>query len=504
MAQASLAPSRRSQAGVRAWVDAHPDYAGLAAILLLGLALRTYFTLVWHPAITGYSDTGIYFEGGVQSVWTDPLRTVGYSMFLRVLHGISPHLLLVTLVQHLLGLITAALYFLMVRRCGGPRWLGLVPATVIALFGDQLFIEHAALSDALFIFLVAVTLYCTIRARPPPRPAPVTRAPPVEPALVCRVRLRGRVGRLGPGGRPCSGTGARPLARLHPRPADPAQPADRRRFTARRLRHSRGLHPVASRCDRTQRPDHERRLADLRPGGAVGRLPLLHTAGRDPSPLPVHARSLSEGGPGRACYVFSSASPAWQLIGPPYDISKDPYAMRRLLEFSESAVAGEPGEYLYAVWRDTIRLFDPEASSFGDLSAQGLINFMLYGPDGHSGNNEFVTYWQNLLYPHDGPEHRGNTGPLRTWEKLTRITGLWMAVLLVLVLAAPWLSPRGLRSSAVLFGVVGLVLLFFPILTTAYDYRYTIPAVAPLFAASAISAWGLWLRLRARRLRRVA
>ena len=50
--------------------------------------------------------------------------------------------------------------------------------------------------------------------------------------------------------------------------------------------------------------------------------------------------------------------------------------MQRLLEFSESAIAAQPLEYLYAVWRDTLRLFDPEAKSFGDLSAEGFTDYL--------------------------------------------------------------------------------------------------------------------------------
>src|SRR5262249_16619242 len=100
----------------------------LLALLAVGLLLRVWLTLVWGPALVGYSDSGIYFQGAVDSLWSDPIRTVGYSMFLRVLHGISPHLLFVTIVQHGLGLFTAVLLFLAVRRCGGPRWLGLAPA----------------------------------------------------------------------------------------------------------------------------------------------------------------------------------------------------------------------------------------------------------------------------------------------------------------------------------------------------------------------------------------
>ena len=127
----------------------------LAALLAVGLLLRAYFVLVWRPAITGFSDSGIYFQGAVASLWSSPGRTAGYSMFLRLLHAISPHLLLVVLVQHALGLFAAVLFFCAVRRCGGPRGLGLAPAAIIALGGDELFLEHAALSEALFIFCSA-------------------------------------------------------------------------------------------------------------------------------------------------------------------------------------------------------------------------------------------------------------------------------------------------------------------------------------------------------------
>jgi hypothetical protein len=91
----------------------------LAVLLAVGLLLRAYFVLVWHPAIVGFSDTGVYFQGAVASLWSSPGRTAGYSMFLRVLHAISPHLLLVVLVQHALGLFAAVLFFCAVRRRGG-------------------------------------------------------------------------------------------------------------------------------------------------------------------------------------------------------------------------------------------------------------------------------------------------------------------------------------------------------------------------------------------------
>ena len=60
-------------------VDARHALIGLLAI---GLVLRILLCLVWSPAMTGYSDSGVYFAGAVESLWTDPIRMVGYSMFL--------------------------------------------------------------------------------------------------------------------------------------------------------------------------------------------------------------------------------------------------------------------------------------------------------------------------------------------------------------------------------------------------------------------------------------
>src|ERR1035441_9341295 len=106
--------------------------------------------VVWRPAITGYSDSGVYFQDAVQGIWSDPIRTVGYGMFLTVLHAITPHLLLVTAVQHLMGLAVAVLAFLTVRRIGGPPWLGLVAAGILPLRGGQMFFAPAASREATF------------------------------------------------------------------------------------------------------------------------------------------------------------------------------------------------------------------------------------------------------------------------------------------------------------------------------------------------------------------
>jgi len=166
----------------------------------------------------------------------------------------------------------------------------------------------------------------------------------------------------------------------------------------------------------------------------------------------------------------------------------------------EAAILGQPLAYLHAVWLDTIRLVFPNHHSYGQLSARELIAFLLYGPSMRSGVNEFVTFWQNRLYPHDPPAHHGDIGPFVEWERITRIDGVWMVILLALCLTGPWLAiGRTARSGTALFSITALVLLFFPILTKAYDFRFVIPAFGPLFAAGALGAWGLVVRIGARR-----
>lgn len=482
----------------------------LLVVLTAGFALRVWLTLVWRPALTGYSDTGIYFTGAVKSLWSDPIRTVGYSMFLRALHAITPHLILVTLVQHGLGLLAAALVFLAVARCGGPRWLGLFPAAIVALGGDELFLEHAPLSDSLFIFLLIAALYCAIRAAPHSARwgaewasrgslrwgalaglcvglAVWDRAEGVILAVAIPLWL------LLSAGRPRRRTmlvGALTLGvalatigvYVGWRKAASDMPGLLTSNNAYNL-YAR-VAPWAD-CSKFTPPAGTRFLCETTP---PGRRKIARTGGE--------------------AYIFSPESPAYLAFGPAYEVSRYPHAMSRLSAFSEAAILGEPLAYLHAVWLDVRRLFEPGARSYGDDSADMLIGILVHGPFGEN-KNELVEYWQPLLYPHEGPAHHGELGPLEEWERLTRIDGAWMAILLALCVAAPWLlsgARRGgsarlgrARAGACLFATTALALLFFPIFVKGYDYRFVIPAFAPLVASAALAAWGLTARASALR-----
>ena len=207
-------------------------------------------------------------------------------------------------------------------------------------------------------------------------------------------------------------------------------------------------------------------------------------------PSSRHARSAES-------YIYNTTSPAQLLFGPPYLISRDPHAMSRLWQFSVAAIEGQPLDYLHAVWLDTLRLIDPNRSSYGDLSADSFIAFLLGGPDFHSGANAFVSYWQQHEYPHESIG-RGAIGPLKAWEKVTRFDGPWMVALLALCLAAPWVVVGEARRGARLLAATTLILLLFPLFTKGYDYRFVIPAFGPLFATAVLAAWGITTRVASR------
>jgi 4-amino-4-deoxy-L-arabinose transferase-like glycosyltransferase len=390
-----------------------------------------------------------------------------------------------------MGLASAVLAYLTVRAIGGPPWLGVVPAAALALGGDELFVEHAALSEAPYVLLLSAMLYATVRAwRGSWRWA----------------LLAGLCAGLGVWDR---GAG---LALV---PIVPLWLALCRRRPTRRTLAVAALSAAVALATvegYIQWRHAASGLSGLTTNGnwnLYGRVAPWADCTRFSPPAGTEqlcqtAPPAQRGTVDAATYIFDASSPAQVQFGPPYEVSSDPYATSRLWEFSVSAIEGQPLDYLNAVWQDAIRLVDPNHPSDGNLSADQFIGFLLYGPDYHSGVNTFVSYWQGLEYPGDGPTYRGSIGPLHTWEEVTRLQGPLMVILLALALAAPWAAIGDARAGARLLALVTLALLLFPILTTGYDYRYVIPALGPLFATAALGGAGIHARVARRRAARAS
>jgi hypothetical protein len=455
------------------------DPAGpvIAAVLVIAILLRAYFVLRWHPALVNYSDTGIYIQGAYSGGFSDPLRVVGYALFLIPLHWLTPHLLPVVVVQHAMGLATAVLLYLTVWRCGAPRVVALLALAGVALGGTQIFLEHAILSEALFTFLVALSLYAAVRASQGSAWWAVLAG--ISVGLSVTVRGAGMV--LIPvfalwlpfaAGRVTRDAmlraGAALLASLAIiggyigwRHAETGLSG----LTTNGNWNLYGRVAPFADCTQFTPPSGTEGLCDSVP------------------PDQRHGRNVE-------WYIFIAESPAQKLFGPPYQVSADPDANEKLGKFSLAAIRAQPGDYLNDVWDDLIRIVDSDHPSNGDLSFEGLISFLLHDAD-RDDTNPFVEYWRQLYYP--GDRYRWeDIGILEDWERATRAQGPLIIALLLLAGAAPWTAPKSSRRPALLLAASALALLIFPILTHAFDARFVVPALGPLFAAAALGVWGLF------------
>ncbi len=466
------------------------EVIAIAVVLAVGLALRVYLTARWRPAFVNYSDTGIYIQDAYSGGFADPLRVVGYGIFLIPLHWITPHMLLVVLVQHVMGLATAALLYLTLRRVGAPWPVALIPAAAILLGGTQIFLEHSILSEALFTFLLALALYAAARSAG----GPVAWAAVAGVCVGLGATVRG-VGTallaivplwlLLAGARPSRQSALRGGAALAAslvviagyvvwRQAE----TDMSGFTTNGDWNLYGRIAPFADCTKFTPPEGTEGLCDPTP------------------PAQRQGRNVE-------WYIYREESPAQKLFGPPYLVSPDPEANAKLRRFSLAAIRAQPGDYIDAVGEDLIRIVDSDHDSDGDLSYEQFSAILRDGPLGN-GRNEFVESWRVLYYPGD-VYRRGDTGVLEAYEERTRVQGFWMLVALLLAGAAPWVAPQRARRLAALMSATAFALLVYPIATHAYDARFVIPALGPLLAATALGGWGLLsLRRRPRAPRRSA
>ncbi|MEU0487233.1 phospholipid carrier-dependent glycosyltransferase, partial [Streptosporangium sp. NPDC006013] len=138
--------------------------AGLRVLVMLGYDTAQ---LYWYDSFT-YLNTAVHLEP------SGAFHPAGYPFLLRLLlpfHSVQ----LIAGLQHLMGLGTALMIYLVLRRHALPGW-GAALATLPILFNPAfLRLEHAVLSDTQVIFLVTAALTVLMwRERPSARAAAAT------------------------------------------------------------------------------------------------------------------------------------------------------------------------------------------------------------------------------------------------------------------------------------------------------------------------------------------
>jgi hypothetical protein len=466
-----------------------PAVIVLGVALLVGALLRGWFMLAWRPGLLGFPDTVPLLLSATKGPFDDVGRPTGYSRFIDALHVVANELSLIPLAQHGLGLASAVMLYVALRRLGAVPWAAVVPAVVVALHGTLIFLEHAVLTESLFLGLISAGLLLVAFAT-----APGTRALVavllcvaaglllgyatwvriagffVLPAFVAFVALAGgdslrrRLTRA-------AALAAASLAVVFAISEWHRDVTGRGGYTLTGFYNTYGRVAPWADCKKFDPPEGTAMLCPT---------------------IPVEQRE------GHDYWLFRSESPLVKAYGPPFGHMPPPEASGRVSAFVRAAVRGQPLDYVEAVGRDLVRIVHPSFPSLGAMgnASAGIEPDALIAQMFDESARFYVDQALAGQYSTVG-SHHGNVSALRDYESATRLTGVPMAIMLLLGLAAPLAARPGLRVTAGLLLASALGLMVMPILTSAYSWRYMVPAIPLLAGAAALAVDGLVARRRA-------
>lgn len=456
----------------------------LVALLVAGALLRLLFVIAWRPAFMGWPDAASYIEVSQGELFGNPLRPAGYPLFLRALHTLVPSLLLVIVVQHILGLASAALFYLAVARTGVPRLVGLLPAGIVALGGDIMFVEHAPISETLFTFLVAVGLYAAVRCRE----GEALRWPAMcglALALAASVRV----------------VAVPLLAVVAIWVVACGDPPLRRRIRVLAVGAASALSLLGA-YYAIQETTVGR--TGLSPNGAwnvYGRVaPFADCSKFTPPPgtEPLCESTPRSRRPFTYQYTFNwYYSPGVRSFGNPHAASPD--QTDRVASFATAVIVGQPLDYAREVGAGLLRYVAPESfrgygggPSYHDLVHRPVLFHRLFQKEGLGVARRHYTDAEEFS------RERGLLDALRTYESGTRIQGPLFVLIALLSVAAPLLTRARVRGAALLFALAGWTLLITPVATVEFSARTGLPGLGPLAVAAALGGWGVVAALRGR------
>ena len=462
----------------------------LGALLVAGGAIRLWLMLAQRPALIGYTDSYDYLRSAGGPLFDDLLRPAGYPIFLRIAHWLNDSLSATILLQHGLGLASALLLYLAARRVGVPRWWSLLPAAVVSLGGPQILIEHAPLTEALFVFLESLAIYVSARALGAGRwKWTWALAAGLLVGMLATVRTLGVVLAgalvvwfvLASGGpwraRLLSGVAVVAGSLVVIGAYVIAQHADNGHTGLTRA----GAWPLYARvatfadCDKFTPPKG------------------THALCQD---VPEDER------PGPNAYLYDVNSPGVLILDGPYSSTSE--QRERLSSFTRAVLLHQPLDWLrVAITEDVVRYVSSDRtirkSGYG-LSFDGLQGNLITGP--------LVPYAAQVIagwYSTTGQHlNKGRFDAFLSYERATRVVGPFFVVLAMLALAGLIFATGPLRAGAWLFALVALVSILGPPLLLFYEARYAIPAFGPLAAAAAVGGATLTARAREWRLGRLS
>lgn len=464
-----------------------PTSAIFFGLLAVAIGVRVWAMIAYGSAVFSPTahDAAAYVGAAHYGLSYTLAEPSGYPVFLRATHLISHSLGFTIGVQHVLGLATGTLLFLSVQRLGVPAWLGLIPAAVVWFDGDQLFLEHTLLSDALFTFLVAATLYSAVRSLQGGVVWTVLAGALAASTLA--VRSVGVVV-------PVIVIGWLVIIRLRSRTAWARAGA----------------------------------IATVSAVVVIGAYGIVRHAGTGHwSILPpgsgwsLYARTAEFADchrftPPRGTRALCESTPPASRQGPLYymwvggpgvaHFGGTPQHDELLKSFATAAILHQPLDYLDTVWADARRYVVPGGrpnwiADSNTTSVDGL-DFPWHGRTVDAAvQRQIKGYYGQVATP-----SIASARPLHDYQRVFRVTGVMLLVFFGLGVTGLFVARGRPRYGAALLLAVAAGLLVFPAFAVKTDWRYAVPAIGPLGAAAAIGGWaacttfmGVWSRARLRR-----
>jgi hypothetical protein len=440
---------------------------GVATLLRI-IAMVGYGPSMW------FSDSFTYVHVALHP-GPDPIRPSGYGLLLLLLRPFHSFAL-VTGVQHLMGLGTAVMiYLLLRRRFGLPGWGATLAAVPIMFDSYQIQLEQLILSDAPFIFLIVAAITVLLwRDRPSWRAgaaaggllslAALTRSlglavivAAVGYLLVRRVRLRTIGAVLAAAALPLSMYAGWFYAE-HGKVA---------------LTRSDGVFLYVrvmafADCNKIDPPVQE--------------LPLCTTTPPDKRPPSQN-------------YLWARDAPLHRLPDLTFSAGQNTLAG----DFAERAILAQPGDYLRVVAKDFFRVFQWNRTVYPDYATFNRYRFGTRPDDlGQWSVTPNTTAAQEAAAYERGPAHTKIVEPfaavMRGYQAVFRLPGTLLGVILLIGLfpvrrrtgrrARFWQSVTG---AALLPWITSVGLLLAPAATAEFDYRYILPAVPLACIAAALT-----------------
>ncbi|HKN94508.1 MAG TPA: phospholipid carrier-dependent glycosyltransferase [Thermoleophilaceae bacterium] len=446
----------------------------MAAVLLRVAALIAYrpalfFSDSWRYASVARTHTvaGFYVPG------FDTLRPSGYPAILDLLAVVSRHAMLISVVQHVAGLVIGILVYALVRRLGASRAIAAAASAVVLLDSYAIALEQYVLSETFFALCLVGSFFLITNSRAG-RGAIVASGV----LLACAATLR------------TVGVVAVPLWLAYVLVAG----RGRRQFAialaavAVPLALYVGAHAAAGRGFQ---------ITESSGWFLYGRVGQIADCSRfnvspDEQPLCRDTRPPGHQKATPRWFIWDLGSPANKEFGAVTGLS--PPEMKRsnriLRDFALKTIVSRPGAYARMVGGEFARFFEPGKMSTVGVESNFPITFLDQPQPSQFnaalGDRYFAVGSPPAVHP---PAHF-----LRTYQRFVH-TPRWLmaafglAGLLVLLLAI----PRNLRAhfprraEVLLLVGTGLLFLLATVATASFSVRYLVPA-APLLVTGGIAA----------------